>query len=110
MLEHSYKGTTWAKHKYIRKEDGRYYYQPKNAPGSGRLTGRSKEASRGLQNDVESIQKEAKKDNRRKERVRISLERDHERKQREAEKRKQRGKHIVDSVLKRIGNRRMDRG
>lgn len=34
-LSHSYKGTTWKDHKYIKKEDGRYYYTTKTKYTSG---------------------------------------------------------------------------
>lgn len=34
-LEHSFKGTTWKEHKYIRKENGRYIYPP-DAEGEGK--------------------------------------------------------------------------
>lgn len=34
-LEHSFKGTEWAKHKYIRKENGKYIYPP-DAEGEGK--------------------------------------------------------------------------
>lgn len=33
-LEHSYKGTEWKNHKYIKKENGRYYYPGEKSNGS----------------------------------------------------------------------------
>lgn len=36
VIEHSYKGTEWVKHKYIKKMEGRYHY-PKKVPNKFKL-------------------------------------------------------------------------
>lgn len=40
VFSHSYKGTTWKKHKYVRKEGGKYYY-PKNSSKGKTTSGRT---------------------------------------------------------------------
>lgn len=98
MLEHSYKGTTWKKHKYIRKENGRYYYPSKHESYEDydritkqveylkkhTLKGQSREASIGLERNVTEIREEAKR-------------------------RKERGERIINSVMNRIGNQMMSK-
>ena len=45
-LEHSAKGSTWEKHKYIKRIEGTYYY-PKNYKGGRHLPDRKKKTSMG---------------------------------------------------------------
>lgn len=51
-LEHSYKGTEWKNHKYIKKENGRYYYAGEKS-GSADNT-----SSRYSKMDVDQLQEE----------------------------------------------------
>lgn len=57
-LSHSYKGSTWKDHKYVKRENGRYYYPDERSNKgdryqsdyrdgwAGRLTGRYRQQSR----------------------------------------------------------------
>lgn len=41
FLEHSYKGTEWKDHKYIKKENGRYYYPNESGTSDTHYSGMS---------------------------------------------------------------------
>lgn len=41
FLEHSYKGTEWKDHKYIKKENGRYYYPNESGASNSHYSGMS---------------------------------------------------------------------
>lgn len=52
FLEHSYKGTEWKDHKYIKKENGRYYYPDEKTGGADSTS------SRYSKMDVDQLQEE----------------------------------------------------